>query len=515
MPEGIQKPEVQTGVSVISAERIEQAIMQRYSPLPDLTMGILAQQLNQFRVGDLRPFARTSEIMMERDGDLAVPADKLFSDIARLPWEIEKEDDSKEAEQDFETLKYFYTHLTATSVLEQAEIGGINLLLRQMMTAHAYQYSAHEIILQINDASKREITAQFNHAPVWFFESRKGQLAFLPREGEYYGQPLQPGQWLWAKGRGMMKQCSIAYFCKWGPMADWMFFSKRFGLPGVHGETNAAEGSKEWNDFEKALLSFINGFIIQTSGIGNNKVSLIEAGKGAGNTLPFKELIERSDRLYARCFRGGDLSTQSREGTDVAGANPQQGDTDLVLEDGGQWATDVLNSRVDEPLIAYARNRRPKAWIVIRPPKRKDSGAEINRLKAARDLKVPVSVDTARERLELPAPEEGAELISGAEPKPENATGLDPALANADEASRRVAEAAAEILRPILEAYDQRLQRILTITDPELRKQRWEALQAEMQTFEEDHLTDPTALVRLLEQINTRALVAGLKGKPQ
>jgi len=505
----VEKPLINPGPSVISRERVEQAIMQRYSPLPELTMPILANQLNQFRVGELRPFSRTAEIMMDRDGDLSVPAEKLFSDIARLPWDIEREDDSKEADQDYALLQYFYTNLTASSALEGDETGGINLLLRQMMTAHAYRYSAHEMLLRINDASKREITAEFRHAPTWFFAARRGRLEFLPHDGAVYGEPLQKGRWLAAVGRGMMRQCSIAYFTKWGPLSDWMFFAKRFGLPAIHGETTAAKDTAEWSDFEAALFAFANGWIMQTSGLGNCKVNLIEAAKGSGSTLPFKELVERADRVYARCFRGGDLSTQSREGGDVAGANPQESEKNIVLEDGGQWATDILNTRVDEPIVAYAYNRAPKAWICIRPPRSKDSGVEINRLKAARDLKVPVSITTARERLELPAPEEGAELIAAAAPPlppPGN-----PALENADDDQRRLAVARAEILKPILAAYDERLQRILTITDPELRKQRWDELQKELAALEADHLADPVSLVRLLEQINTRAFVAGLQ----
>ena len=84
--------------SIISPDRIEQAVRNRYSPFPTLTMELLNQQLNQFRVGDLRNAARTWEIMMERDGDLSVPAEKFYSDIARLPVEVEKVEDSKEAE---------------------------------------------------------------------------------------------------------------------------------------------------------------------------------------------------------------------------------------------------------------------------------------------------------------------------------------------------------------------------------------------------------------------------------
>lgn len=518
-------PTPKSDVSVISPERVERAIMQRYSPLPDLSMATLAAQLNQFRIGELKPAARTWEIMMERDGDLAVPAEKLYSDIARLPWEIEKEDDSPEAEADYEFLKYFYTHLTATSILEQSETGGLNLLLRQLMTAHAYRYSVHEIVLQISNAGKREVTAQFNHCPVWFFENRKGSLRFLDSEGALNGQPLEPGRWLTAVGKGYMRQCAIAYFCKWGPLSDWMFFSKRFGLPAIHGETTAAKNSQEWNDFEAALLAFSNGWIMQTSGLGSSKVNLIEAAKGAGGTLPFADLIERSDRVYARCFRGGDLSTQSRAGGDVAGANPQEGEKRIVLEDGGQWATDILNARVDEPMIAYAFNRRPKAWICIRPPKASDATREINSLKAARELGIPVSIDTARERLELPEPADGEELIASPAPAPqfggapasgsarpesENESEDDvAAIGNAAAATQQLRTAIAGQLSPVLAVLD----RITQIKDDAQMLAALENFVKQSDRFAALATADAARVQIALEQLTVPALAAGLQGK--
>ena len=238
---------------------------------------------------------------------------------------------------------------------------------------------------------------------------------YLKQDFALYGEPLKSGEWLAAVGRGVMRQCAVAYITKWRPLADWLLFSYRFGVPGIHGETSAQKGSPEWNDFVHALQNFANDWVSATSGEpGSAKINLIEASKGAGSTLPFKDLVERSDRLYARAFRGGDLSTQSRAGADVVGANPQESEKQVVLEDGGRWATDTLNARVDEPLIAYLFNARPKAWICIRPPKCTDAVREINTLRAARDLGVPVSLETARERLELPAPEQGEELIAEA-----------------------------------------------------------------------------------------------------
>jgi len=493
------KPDLTTG---IQQEMIEQAIRLRYSPFPELTMAILTMQLNQFRVGDLRA-ARTWEIMMERDGDLSGPAYQRFSDAARLPWEIEKTEQSAEADNHAASLEYFYNNLTATSILEQDEAGGANMLFRQMMTAKAMRYSVHEMLLRVNSASKREVTAQFNHCPVYFFESRKGRLAFLKNLGDFFGEPLEYGRWLPAVGEGLMRPCSIGYFIKHGPLRDWMLYCSRFGLPGIHGETDAQFNSDDWNKFTDALKAFANDWITVTN--RNAKINLIEAAKGGSGTLPFGDLIDKVDRLFTRLFRGGDLSGKSRDGNDVVGASLQGDEKAIMGEDDGQWLTDTLNTRVDEPVIAYLYNTTPKAWIRVRPKKLIDTDKEASKLKTARDLNIPVSIQTARERLDLPAPADDDELIG--ESIDETTT-----LGNAKDA-QAFAAAIADDLKPIITAISDRMERILAITDPELRKQKFEQLWTDLEPLRKGILADPSS-AQVLEQINAQALADGLLKKP-
>lgn len=496
--------------SVITQERIEQTIRLRYSPFPELTMEVLSRQLNQFRTGELRPAARTWEIMFERDGELSGPALKRFADASRLPWDIEKAEDSAEADAHAEALKYFYTHLTATSVLEQNDVGGANLLFRQMMTAKANRYSAHEILLRVNNAAQRQVTAQFNHTPVWFFENRRGYLAYLPGELDFYGQRLMDGQWLSCVGEGLMRPCSVLYGIKHFALRDNLLFSSRFGLPGIHGEFNGEMDSEGGKAFAAALNVFANDWVTATyGGVGQAKINLIETGKGGAGSLPFAELMERADRGYAKIFRGGDLSTMSRGG-DAVGASVQDDESTLLLEDDAQWLSDNCNARVDEPIIAYLFNAEPKAWLRVRVPKKPDADREINTLKAADELGIAVSVKTARERLQLPEPGEGDDLIkSTAAPaanKPDTT-----ALGNdrADDVvalQKKFAATVATDLKPYLAAVSERVQRIVEISDPELRRAKMDAMWAELQTLEADILLDP-ASARVLEQV----IVAGFK----
>jgi phage gp29-like protein len=502
--------------SVISAERIERAIQMRYSPFPELTMELLSQQLNQFRIGELRPAARTWEIMMERDGELGPTAEKLFADVARLPWDIEKDEQSAEADAHAEVLRYFYTHLTATSVLEQNERGGLNLLLRQLMTAHAARYSAHEMLLRIDNASKRQVTAQFQHCPVWFLECRKGRLGFLAQDGDVYGMPLEPGRWLAAVGRGLMRPCSVAYGVKHYPLRDWLLYSSRFGLPGVQGLTDAVKGSKEWNDFCTAVQEFANNWITVTN--RNAEIKLIEAAKGS-SSLPFKDLVERSDRLYARCFRGGDLSTQSREGNTVSGASLQEQESNILLADCAQWATDTLNAGVDEPVIEYAFNAQPKAWFKLIPPKQPNTDRDIKAMDFIVSHGGRVSQQTAHERLQIPQAQEKDELLRPALNDPRAGVpgqpGDEPALGNENTALDAAAQKAViAAMETQFQGLGERLARISQIQDDQLWLQSWQQLEQELQSITHDLLVDPAA-AGPMAQAAMSALLNGLAAAKQ
>jgi hypothetical protein len=195
---------------------------------------------------------------------------------------------------------------------------------------------------------------------VWFFTARNGRLEYLANEFDTAGQVMDPARWLVSVGYGLLRPCSVAYGTKHFPLGDWMLYASRFGLPGIHGETDAAKGSAEWLDFANALQAFANDWVTITS--TGAKINLIEA-KATGEG-PFKELVERSDRLYSKLFRGSDLATSSR-GSDAVGASVQQGESDVLSVRDSVWASGILNERIDRLVIRYLFGVEPLAWFRI------------------------------------------------------------------------------------------------------------------------------------------------------
>ncbi len=163
----------QTGISQFNQARIEWAIRLRYSPMPDLSMERITRQLNEFRIGELRAVGKSWEVMMERDGELAINSEKRKADSATLDWQIAG-DGSPDGDKHAAALQYFYNNLTATKALDQDSTGGVDELIFQVLSALDYYYSAHEILLRVDNPAAQEVTAEFRHTPVWFFEARRG-----------------------------------------------------------------------------------------------------------------------------------------------------------------------------------------------------------------------------------------------------------------------------------------------------------------------------------------------------
>jgi phage gp29-like protein len=400
-----------TGKSQIDQARIEWALRLKFSPMPDITMKRMTTQLNSFRIGDLWLAARTWEVMIERDSELAANIFKRCEDVAALDWEI-MSDGSPEGDRHACALKYFYDHASVTNALDQDEIGDVSKLIWNIAFAHAMKYSTHEMLLRVDNAAAQEVTCEFRLTPVWFFECRRGYLGWLQHVFDVYGQPLELGEWLPAVGYGHMRACSVLYVFKHNPLQDWLLYSERYGFPHVQLLTDATKGSQEWNDLMNAYEKLGNDGALIT----NKTVEIRPIDVATKGELPFRAMVEDVNRAYAKLFRGSDLATSSRakgqnEGHAV-GASVQKGEKDILLASDARWATPILNYRVDRPIIRYLFNSEPRAWFKLLPPADDDAQSDLLTAQFCVQNGVPLAVSTVRERFNWPEPQPGEPVLT-------------------------------------------------------------------------------------------------------
>lgn len=404
-----------TGVSQFNQARIEWAIRLRYSPMPHLDMKWLTSNLNAFRIGELRTVGKIWEIMVELDGELAVNFDKRAADLAGLEWSIVS-DGSADGDKHAAALQYFYDHIKVTRALDQDVCGGVPELLYQMSTAHLHYYSCHEMLMRIDNPAGNEITAEFRHTPVWFFESRRGYLGWLPHIFDMYGMPCLSGEWLTIVGMGWMRSLSIAYAMKHFPLRDWLLWCSRYGSGFLEGITDAQKDSPEWNEAVEAMRALANdGAVMHSRGI--TLQFLEQAGK---NQQPFEPLVERVDRLYAKCFRGVDLATGSRAGGvmggnangGAVGASVQGEESGIFLLRDAKWATGYLNERVDRPVIRTLFDQEARAAFVVQPPAEDTANEDLQVATGLVPLGLRISLKEAYKRFRWKAPEAGEPCLA-------------------------------------------------------------------------------------------------------
>ena len=396
-----------TGTSQFNQARIEWAIRLRYSPMPELDMKWLAANLNAFRIGEMRVVGKIWEVMMERDGELALNADKRASDLAGLEWQVVS-DGTPDGDRHAQALDYFYKNLRATRALDQDAVGGMSELLYQMATAHSYYYSAHEILLRIYNPAAREVTAEFRQTPIWFFESRRGYLSYLKHIFDVYGQPCLQGEWLTCVGLGWMRPLCMAFAMKHFQLRDWLLFSQRYGSGFIEVITDAQKGDTSWEEARETLRDISNdGAVIHSQG-----VTLKFLDNAAKNSLPFEALVERVDRLYAKCYRGIDLATSARgaepgSGQHIVGASVQKEESGIFLARDAAWATGCLNERVDRPIIRYLFNQEPRAALAIVPPLDDSAAADLKAVSTLVPMGLKISLAEAYRRFRWKAPGAG------------------------------------------------------------------------------------------------------------
>jgi hypothetical protein len=418
-----------------------------------------------------------------------------------------------------DVLQHFWDNLTVTSAIDRNEQGEVPLLCRQMMDARGKKYALHEILWTPTDSG---LTAEIQFVPLWFFENITGELRYLPSEGSVSGQPLDRKNWLISVGEGLMYACSVAWMYKNLPLKDWLIYSERHGMPGIHGTTPAPKGSTEWN----ALVEAVENFATDWSLVTGQGAEIKPVDLSATGELPYPPLVDRMSRALAAIWRGADLSTMSSGSAAGPGTGASlQGDEMSLLESGdAAWLSENLSRQVDRRVIEYAFGPgvKPLAYIVIKSSTRRDINSDIQVDEFLHRVGAPIGVKSLLERYQrsLPDPDDdvlpppAAPLQVGppaglaVRPPPSSVANAAPAAGPADVASAAAplfAAALAEDLAPVRE----RLETILDIEDPQFRDSALRNLQRDLPAILKAIAASP-ASARVLEDTLAAAVLNGM-----
>ncbi len=403
--------------SLIPAERIRRYKMLRFNPIAQLTGQYLVQQLNNWYLGYLRQPVMMWDAMARRDDTLAAVIPKRKAAIGRKSWSItipEQYKDDPEAEAQKAALTYAYTNLRATHAVDQNQIGGVNLMARQMVEAVGFWYTPHEILWRQSDQG---VTCVMNQVPLWFFENRTGRLRFLPYDTSWDGDPLDEGAWVITVGAGIMEACSVLFFYKHGAWQDWASYSESCGTPGIYATTESVPGGDNWKNLESAVQSVGPG----QRAVINTKDKLEKVDWTAAGELPMPPLIDRIDRGMTTLWMGGDLATMSGKGAgDNTGASLQGGEMDKFEADDCQMITETCNMQLDPMIlrITFGDGVVQKAFFSYGGARQKDLAKQIIIDQALQKMGFPLSEGQVAEDYEREIAT-GPDVLKAPQPAPE------------------------------------------------------------------------------------------------
>jgi phage gp29-like protein len=234
------------------------------------------------------------------------------------------------------------------------------------------------------------IQAEIQKVPTWMFEVKEGRMRFLPTQTAQTGVELENlggrSAWMTARGRGVMLAGVVARMFKQIPLQDWLTYCDRHGMPAFLGKTGAANGSPEWQQMYQAVGSIGSEFgAVVNTGDVIDVLNLTGQGE-----VPYVKLIDRMDRAQVMLWRGGDLSTMSRE--NGTGSNPQQEDADELDADNAAWVSETINRNLTAKAIAwkFGRNAPVLCELRQRTKTRQNVAQDLATVSAAKQMGIRV-----------------------------------------------------------------------------------------------------------------------------
>ena len=509
----------------VSSQRVQQYLLARFNPIRGLSPRLLSTYLEQWDLGFLRWSALVWNKIRERDDQIASAVAAREAKPADMGWEIIADDEDPEAVEHKKALEAFYNGISVTHALDQNQKGGVSLLIRQMMRAVGDKFVVHEIVWRPEPDA---LTAEMRFIPLWFFENRTGQLRFLPYELALQGIPLEPGGWSVHVGEGLFAATSIAYLFKQMGLKQWVAYMEKFGLPFLHGKTNAEYESAEWNN----LLSALQNFNSDGGMVTKATTELVPIIMGSQGSAPHEPFCDRMDRAIARIWRGGDLSSMSKGGGASGGHGagggvgslPQMENESALAKADAERISETLQFYVDRYVIRYrfGDTAIPKAKFMIQPPQQLDAQKEIATDTFLLSAGVPLAITDLLERYGRSMPDDGDSLAhapqgaagaAGGVPRGTNGQDDSGAMGNVASTSFRryratAADLAAQKMAKALAPLRTKLQAIAAIQDPARRQVELQLVRKELPKWVERGAVNHE-LVKTLEDAFATATVIG------
>ena len=312
----------------------------------------------------------------------------------------------------------------ADAVRELVREPAFGELLDDCLDALGKGFSAVEIIW-VRGAQWRPARYERRDPRFFTFDREDGRtLRLLDEEDSFRGVDLAPYKWITHVPRlksglpmrgGLARLVAIAYMIKQYAMTDWTAFAEVFGMPlrlGRYGQ-NATEA-----EIAKLIQAVANLGTDAAAAIPDSmRIEFVEAGNRQGGADLFERLAVYLDKQVSKAVLGATMTAD--DGSSLSQAQVHDEVRGDILRSDARQLADTLNRDLVRPFIDLnygPRDRGEYPRLCLPVPEPEDIKTLAESLEKLVPLGLRVEGSVIRDKLGLPDPEDGAEVLGAPDP---------------------------------------------------------------------------------------------------
>jgi len=395
-------------------------------PSRGLTPARLARIFEDAEQGDLTAQAQLAEDMEEKDAHLYAELQKRKRAILTADWRLAAPVDASAKEQD-ETVRL-------EALLRELPMDD---LILDLAAAILPGYACVE--LEWAQSGKQWLPSGLHYRPAdWFMTNAFDRDRLRLRTGDGQGEPLRPYGWIvhhhqaksgyLARG-GLCRVLAWPFLFRNFAARDLAEFLEIYGLPLRLGHYPPGSSSEE----KSTLMQAVAGIGHAAAGIipEGMRIEFQEAAKGGSD--PFNAMIAWAESSVSKAILGGTLTSQvDGKGSYAAAQVHDEVRRDILKADARQFAQ-TLTRQLVAPLarLNTGLTSLPRFEFDLEEVEDLSLYAEALPKLAQAGLRIPAA--WARQKLGIPEPDEGEELLTASMAAPVALKGLTPGLTRSRE----------------------------------------------------------------------------------
>lgn len=366
----------------------------------------LADTLERARLGEHHDFLTLAEEMEERDLHYGSVLGTRKRALSGIEPEVEAASDKNQ--------DVTIANDVRENIIDRPFFGDA---VEDLLDALGKGYSAVEIDWETSTRQWRLQKLTWRDPRFFRLDEVNGRDLKLITDEVPLGVPLASYRWIIHRPRlksglpirgALARLVAVAYLCKGVALSDWMTFAELFGMPvrvGKYGN-NATPGEKATLRAAVASLGSDAAAIMPESMM----VEFIETSKGQGGDTLYETLCNFLDKQVSKGVLGQTMTTDDGSSYSQAGVHNEVR-KDILLADIRQLEN-AINAQLIEPFVAFnygPQDKYPRVNFPVFEPE--DTAALVDAVERLVPMGLRVEAKTMADKLGLPEPVEGAELL--------------------------------------------------------------------------------------------------------